>query len=76
MKLKNIAVLLTTLLISTTFAQKEKKEGLFAEIKTTKGTIVLDLAFKKAPITVANFVSLAEGKNDFVKEELKEKTFL
>ena len=46
MKLKNIAVLLTTLLISTTFAQKEKKEGLFAEIKTTKGTIVLDLAFK------------------------------
>lgn len=75
MKLKNIAVLITTLLIGTTFAQKDKKEGLFAEFKTSKGTIVLDLAFKKAPITVANFVSLAEGKNAFVKEESKKKPF-
>lgn len=43
---------------------KEKKrlgEGIFAKIVTHKGTIYCKLEYDKAPLTVANFVALAEG---------------
>jgi len=36
-------------------------EGLYANIKTNKGEIVLKLYFKRVPKTVANFVGLSEG---------------
>ena len=49
--------------------------GVFANIETTKGVILLQLEYVKTPITVANFVSLAEGNNSAVKAELKGKPF-
>ena len=56
-------------------AYKDLGDGLFADIETTKGHIVVKLNYKEVPITVANFVTLAEGKNNFVKVEYKGKPF-
>lgn len=51
-------------------------DGIFATISTTKGDIVLSLEYIKTPVTVANFISLAEGNNPNVKvERLKGKPF-
>lgn len=46
-------------------------EGIFVEFNTTKGKILVNLEYKKTPITVANFITLIEGTNSFVTDASK-----
>ena len=66
MMLRKITLIITlfTGLVSC-MSQKQTKmnleDGLYAQIETDKGNIVLMLEYQKVPMTAGNFVGLAEG---------------
>lgn len=53
----------------------ELGDGVFANIQTNKGEIIVRLEHGYTPITVANFITLAEGTSPFVSENFKNKKY-
>ena len=75
MKKLILSILALSLLLACKSQYPDLDAGLYADIQTNKGPIIVKLAIEKAPITVANFVSLSEGNNPLVSEEFKSKKY-
>ena len=50
---------------ASTVGELQLADGMFARIVTPRGTITVELYYTKTPLTVVNFVGLAEGTKDF-----------
>jgi cyclophilin family peptidyl-prolyl cis-trans isomerase len=74
---KNLYIIILSLCLIACTATKHKdlSNGLYAEIQTNKGNILVELYKDAAPMTVANFVSLADGTNNKVPDSIKSKPY-
>ena len=48
---------------------QDLEDGLYAEFKTNMGVMLIKLTYDKTPVTVANFVALAEGNHPKVDND-------
>ncbi len=64
-----------TSFVACTNKKYDYPDGVYANIVTDKGDILLKLYYEDTPLTVANFISLAEGTSDKVVDSLKGKKF-
>lgn len=62
-------LLLTVLLMGCNSLESQLDDGLYARIVTERGDIVVELTYKKTPLTVRNFVGLAEGSIEHTRAE-------
>ena len=75
---KTLQILVLCLTVSFVSCKEEYpdlEDGLYAEIVTSKDTMIAKLFFEKVPVTVANFVALAEGNHPMMGDEFKGKPF-
>ena len=77
MQIIKLTVLIVLMSLSSckTTKYNDLDDGMYADLQSDKGDILLKLEYEKTPITVANFVSLAEGTNTYVDEKFNGKPF-
>jgi len=70
-------IYILTALVSSSCQEQypDLDDGLYAEFVTSKGTMVAELYYEQVPVTVANFVALAEGNHPMVEEQYKNKPY-
>lgn len=74
--LKLSLIALAGLLIYSCSSQyPDLEDGLYAEFKTSEGDFVTELNYEEVPMTVGNFVALAEGEHPGVDEKYEGKKF-
>jgi len=66
MKISKFLIIGVIFILSATetISAQNLGDGLFAQITTNRGDIIVKLEYQRAPLTVCNFVALAEGKMD------------
>jgi len=76
-KINGLLIVLAIILTASSCKEEypDAKDGIYAEIQTTKGTLFAELYYEATPATVANFVALAEGTHPEVADSLKDKPF-
>ena len=75
MNLKKYFLIILIINFSCNMSQKNNNDTIYASIETSKGIIKTQLFFNLTPVTVANFISLAEGENKEVSEQYKGKKY-
>lgn len=77
--MKKLSFLLIILSLTLGACQENKypdlENGVYAEFVTNKGTFVAKLYNEATPLTVSNFVELAEGRNEMVDSAYKGKNY-
>ena len=76
--MKKLSFLFLSLTLAFASCQEQYpdlEDGVYAEFITNKGTFVAKLKNESAPLTVSNFVALAEGTNGMVDSLYKGKRF-
>ncbi len=62
--LSAFVLFITIIMSGCSNSYQDLADGLYAEIDTTRGKILCELEYERTPLTVCNFVSLAEGTMD------------
>jgi len=77
--MKQVSIVLFAIIITLTSCKtlkyKDLEKGVYADVVTNRGDILLQLYAKEVPMTVGNFVALAEGNHPKVIDSFKGKNY-